>query len=183
MLLYHYTIGSKLKAIYEDGFLKLTPHAPKLGEKPVVWLSSNPVFEKTASKLVTSLDDMQPRLMSFEVCELRAGGTYRFVFDHIDQDVFLWQVLKHKAKMPKKTVKRLVSRAKSIKAKPSEWSGTLSVLPIEGVRLERRNLETGEWFLADEADKYQEPNSGLLMSRVGEVPKEFRGTEQSWEEV
>lgn len=49
--LWHYTIGQRLIPILESGVIKQATAFISEDEKPVVWFSTNPVWEKTCNKL------------------------------------------------------------------------------------------------------------------------------------
>ena len=48
MNLYHYTIADRLVKIMIDGSLKLTPKAPLVGERKVVWMTIKDEWDMTA---------------------------------------------------------------------------------------------------------------------------------------
>ena len=52
-MVWHYTILDAFRSILRDGFIKPATQFVPPGERPVVWFSSNPVWENSAAKGVT----------------------------------------------------------------------------------------------------------------------------------
>ena len=184
-IVFHYTVGVKLRDIAKDGHLKTTPTQPKLGEKPVVWLSSEPFYEATANKMVMLPGETRSRLSTMEEMDSRMGGMYRFRFDPKDfpPGFFMpWMVLKNRAKMPKKIVTRLVKRAKGVNARPSRWYGTLTALPITQATLERLDLKTSTWMpqSIEEAMSFTMPHDSVKQILDSEIPPSLRAYDEEW---
>lgn len=184
-VVYHYTVGLKLRAIARDGYLKLTPTEPKLGEKAVVWLSTEPLYEATATKMMMDINSERPRLSTMEEMDARMGGIYRFCFEpnaFPPDTVLPWAVLKHRARMPKKLTKRLVERAKRVKARPSRWYGTLNELPVEHATLQVLDLSNKQWQTVSLEQELSKPMPYDTVRQVAdfEMPKEFRARDDDW---
>lgn len=162
MKLYHYTIGTKLPLILNDGFLYLTPRHPKHPEKPVVWFSSNAEYENTALKV--GIDPITGQASVMTLSQLHEGGQgiYRFVFD--DVDAYQWDILKGQARIPSKIRKRLIRRATEIKANPSEWYGVLHEVSVSAARLEL--LTNNGWQTATPEQLETIDNTSTLMGRM-----------------
>lgn len=148
MLLYHYTVGYKLRDIFADGILHGSPRQVKLGEKRVVWLSANQHYEQTARKSISNPATGLSELLSIEDTATMCGGIYRFVFDtthpiYKDIKFIPWPALRTAAKMRDKHVKPMLARAKGVNASPKDWHGVLNHLSIEGATLQ--HLSENGW--------------------------------------
>ncbi len=142
---YHYTIGIKLPDIFQDGFLRTSPREPRYPERPVVWLSSNPEYERSALKIGVRPDGLAAAL-TLEAMAAVGRGVYRFrlVESPPGETVLPWELLKSRARMPEKLRRRLVERARECGALPGEWYGTLAPIPVEYLALEYR-APNGRW--------------------------------------
>lgn len=185
VVVYHYTVGLKLRSIAQDDYLMLTPSIPKLGEKPVVWLSTEPFYEPTANKMIMGPYDERPRLSTMEEMVAQMGGIYRFGFDPTTlppDTVVPWVVLKNRARMPKKIVNRLLKRARGVKARPSHWYGTMRELSIANATLEVLDLEQSQWVptTLSEALTIAMPYDRVQQLREHEMPKGLRATDEDW---
>jgi hypothetical protein len=183
--LFHYTVGLKLPSIQADGFLKTTPTEPKLGERPLVWLSSNPEYEHTARKHLMGSSDTGTRLGSLSEMDQYCHGVYRFCFplevltDHLS--ALPWPVLKTRSRMRKRLIDRLVKRAKGVKAKPMDWYGVMAALPIERATLERLDLSTGQWVETTlESASATEPAYKVEQILDNKVPTHLRARDEHW---
>lgn len=74
-ILWHYTCGIKIQSIISDGLIKQATAHIEPGEKPVVWFSSNKLWEPTASK-ATMRNNRLYRLTRDET-EREASGLFR----------------------------------------------------------------------------------------------------------
>lgn len=134
--LYHYTNGNKITAIINSGLILSSPDKPKPREKPIAWLSSNSVWEKTANKII--LKNGESKLLNQQETNFYCSGLFRFAFESNDypQELFQWPKLAVKARIPDNIKKRLVSRAKKASVKPEQWFGLLGNLDITKSKLE-----------------------------------------------
>lgn len=143
MKLFHYTLGIKLEAIFGTGAIRTSPVKPKYPEKPIAWLSTNPVFECSALKLGIMPGSGESRMMTLEEMEMHGQGLYRLVFDseRMEVEVLPWSLLRPRCKAKPKIIKRLLDRAKLAKSNPEEWYGTLNQeLPVATATLEVANI-------------------------------------------
>lgn len=87
---WHYTVGERLKAILQDGFIKpATANVPP-GERPIVWFTVSPDWEETANK--GWIDSKAGRYITLtrEETEKRGGGLFRIgVADDFPLEPFL----------------------------------------------------------------------------------------------
>lgn len=142
MKLFHYTIGIKLESIFFSGVIRTSPQQPRYPEKPIAWLSSNEVYEKTALKIGMTAGG-ESQMMTLEQMDLNGQGLYRFVFDtdKVEEEILHWPLLKTRSKAKPKVNKRLLERAKLAGVDPMQWYGTLDQeLPINTATLEKAEL-------------------------------------------
>ena len=121
--LWHYTTAERIDEIIESGEIRTSKHnATSRKEKPTVWVSSNPLWERTATKMI--IDEMGNRktLSMAEQHELIGLGRIEVYND--TPDLFTWHRFKNYI-APKKHIAREME-AVGIKkgANPSEWYGS-----------------------------------------------------------
>lgn len=141
---YHYTIGLKLQSIADEGVIRTSPLKPKWPEKPVAWLSINPVYENSALKVAMTRTG-KTKVMTLNDMAQVGQGIFRFLFteDSICQKIFPWRILRSKSKMPKKLISKLVRRAAEVKANPADWHGCMEPILLDGHNLEL--FQNGYW--------------------------------------
>jgi hypothetical protein len=135
-VLYHYTNGNKISSIIRSGIIISSPEKPKPREKSIAWLSSNPLWEKTANKII--LQNGISTLLNQTETSYYCRGLFRFVFDlsTYPGEIFQWPKLAVKARIPDGIKKRLVSRAKKASVKPEQWYGLIGNMNIAHSKLE-----------------------------------------------
>ncbi|MDH1472545.1 hypothetical protein [Shewanella sp. GD03713] len=144
MKLFHYTLGIKLESIFASGVIRTSPIKPKFPEKPIAWLSKNPVFENSALKVGIMPGSGDSRIMTLEEMEMHGQGLYRLVFDSevVEVEVLPWSLLRPRCKAKPKIIKRLLDRAKSASSNPEEWFGTVDQeLPVATATLEVASIQ------------------------------------------
>ena len=141
-IVWHYTIGDRALDILEGGVIKRATAGVPEGEKPIVWFSTNQVWEQTACKF-THTPTGPVRLNKEQTAEL-GNGLYRFgVLDKTAP--YKWRELRQKAGMTSATVKHLESWGKAQGANIGQWRGTFEDVPIEKcVAIEV--LKDGRWL-------------------------------------
>jgi hypothetical protein len=149
MKVWHYTTDDKLNSIYADEALLPTAIAIGPNERPVLWFSSNPVWEPTANKALgverngqrTMIRPMTNAEM-FRMFKLRRFG--------IDSERLMhWPVLRKAARIGMTEQRRMIKRAREMGSAPHHWYGTLDPVPLSD--LVREDYIHGEgWVLYDE---------------------------------
>lgn len=142
MNLYHYTVGIKIPSILNDGYLKLTPKQPIENETPLVWVSSNELWEETANK--AAYINGEYKVLTREQTSLYCNGLYRFMF-HVNQISGLMQyknLLKEKL-IPETLFNSLIDAGVKVNANPDEWYASTSPLFIKNARLQV--LHNNQW--------------------------------------
>lgn len=136
MFLYHYTNGLKIAAIVNAGILMATPEKPKPGEKRVVWFSSNPLWEKTANKIVSI--NGEEKLLDMKGTEKYTQGLFRIKLKKESmENLYGWPLLAAKARIPENIKKRLTKRAKAAKVNAQEWFGVIGDVELKEFVVEK----------------------------------------------
>jgi len=160
-----------MASILKDGHLRTVPDKKslRLKEKPIMWLSSNPTFEKTASKII--MKNGVAKLCNMEETEKYCNGLYRFVFNEGDlEGVLSWPRVAVEARMPEKVKQRLIKRGKKAKVDPRQWFGVLNNVDILSVKLEKRvGKKWVEVEIKDEVRKISK--EGHVVSQGGSVKR------------
>lgn len=147
MKLYHYTNGIKIRKIIESGEIKMSPERPKPMEKRICWLSSHPLWEKTANKIM--MTETGSQLLNEAETEQMCGGLFRFVIDSetYPDKIIQWPRLGVEARIPPNVKKRLIDRAQKANVQPTQWFGTLNPIQIQYCTLEMK--VNGSWESVD----------------------------------
>ncbi|EDP96746.1 hypothetical protein U8527_00385 [Kordia algicida OT-1] len=141
MKFYHYTPTIRLKEIIESKEIKLaTQSVFNKKEKPVAWVSTNPNWENTATKMVSTIFG-KPRQLTFEEQAENLGCAR---IEVKSTGLMTWAKLKHKANMDLKAARAFEFTGKQKKANPNEWFGSLT--PIKNDRwIKIEVFENGKW--------------------------------------
>lgn len=165
--LYHYTIGPKMPLISQSG--ELLPFgfglATNSREKAVLWWSSHPHWEPTATKVI-SLDGGN----SFERPPLEKlhdiAGCYRFRLDlrnpvgihSAGVKLLPWARLPLVARIAGQDVQQMIATGVRLGAIPSQWWGCLEAVPLQ--------LEVSGLL---RVDAYQEDGTWRQLSGMAEA--------------
>lgn len=125
---YHYTPHERLEQIIESGQINLaTASVGHSKEKACAWVSTNELWERTASKLIVSPDGNY-RMLSFrEQHELI--GCARIQVE--PRGLFSWKTLIKLANMNKQIAKNMELTGMECGARVSQWFGSLRPIPID----------------------------------------------------
>ena len=151
---YHYTVLRKLLAILNDGEIRLSPTFAKKIEKPVVWCSTHPDWEPTASCLVRRSDGVLLKRSKREIHN-QDGGLVRIALKP-DVKVFTFEQYRKASRISKRHARTLVQFAETFGADLSMWR--VCFLPLgrtcwDGIEVYDWN--TGRWV------PHQTPSPGL----------------------
>ena len=109
-------------------------------EKPVTWISSNPFWENTATKMMNTEKGLIQLTFNQQV---QYFGCARIEVK--PENLIPWTSLKHQAKIDKKKAKDLVEKGKKMGGNPNEWHGSLSPINInDWIKIEVYN--NGVWM-------------------------------------
>jgi hypothetical protein len=124
---WHYTIGNHLLMILESGAtLPATAHVPP-GERPIVWFSTNPYWEKTVTKGLLQSDGT--------VCNLGMRGMLNYgpqlfrIAVPAEAAPHNWPALRKLSGMNPRFAAGLARIARRWHAHPNEWRGTFYPVP------------------------------------------------------
>lgn len=138
---YHYTPEIRIPEIIESGKINLATVYVYGKEKPCVWLSTNPIWEKTASKMASNSYGMLTQL-NFEE-QLEMFGCARIEVK--SSNLIPWKKLKHVAEIDAKLADALEYVGKKRGADPVEWYGSLSPIGInDWIKIEI--YKNGKWI-------------------------------------
>ncbi|MBI5277358.1 MAG: hypothetical protein HY854_12950 [Burkholderiales bacterium] len=130
---FHYAPGIYLPKILSSGHLRPS-NAGAPHERPVLWFSSNPVWENTANKLFRNADGSVHR-MSF--CEQRESfGCVRFRLPGDDERLLSFRAAMARANARRHDVRTLEVIGMLQGATPGQWFGTLDAVDLADVEVE-----------------------------------------------
>jgi hypothetical protein len=136
-MIWHYTKGTRIDAILEDGFIRPTSIGISKGERPIVWFSTRQDWEPTitaglAEDGITLEDYVQA-----------AKGLFRIgVAD--DFPLKTWRVLLRESRMDLRRADGLLLVAAKEGASPDDWRGTFYPVPSTAW-ISRQALIGNEW--------------------------------------
>ncbi len=130
MKLWHYTSRDRLFEIIESGEIYTTKsNVTGAKESATVWISANPIWEKTATKLVQTENGEYYRLTKQEQHQIMGLG--RIEINPTNLSIFSWQhFAKHIA------AKRHIARDMEVHGRqaggnPNQWFGSTKPIPKE----------------------------------------------------
>ena len=141
-LIWHYTVGSSFTSIIEDGLIRPATGYIPVGERPIVWFSTEQFWEPTVSKGLRledgTIEDLgMTRLLELNFPLFRIG---------VDPEVapYTWSDLKSLSGMSSDVARSLKSTAKARGANPSRWRGTFD--PVSSDQWKTvEYLKDGNW--------------------------------------
>lgn len=146
MLLYHYTIPQYVPSILAQGRINVERDAQAQGfGRPAVWLSSNPVMENTALKMIRYRGEFIT--LTFKE-QAKKVGVVRFVFVYPTVRLFVmdWPTYRKYSGIHTANADGLEKAGRKCGANPSEWYA--SVLPVyrnQWLRVEAVDPDTLQW--------------------------------------
>lgn len=127
-LLYHYTSGQHLELILTKGELTVSEWERKNKVKPpAVWLSTNPIWENTATKLISEKGIIR-KLTKAEQHQLY--GLVRFVLVFKKERLCSWAKYKHVSNTPTEMYVALERSGLEQGANPNEWFASFKNIPL-----------------------------------------------------
>jgi len=148
---YHYTHNQALSDILESGHVKLATASAYKKEKPVAWVSSNPHWENTATKMVHDGKGNFQHLTFKQ--QFESIGCTRIEIN--SKILYTWAKLRHKTHMHPIVADSMEKVGIQQGANPKEWLGSL--YPIHkkhwlGIEI----FKDGEWkkFEIENARKF-----------------------------
>lgn len=118
-LIYHYTSGQHLVEILERGELIVSEWEKNSKVKPpALWLSLNPVWENTATKMI-KVNGKIKQLTKDE--QHQKIGLIRFVIEFKPDTLCSWAKYKYKSNTPQHTYDEMEKKGIMLGANPKEW--------------------------------------------------------------
>jgi hypothetical protein len=127
-LIYHYTVKEHLIKILDSGELIVSQWEKKNNVKPAaLWLSLNPVWEKTASKQVKENGNVRQLTKEEQHQNL---GLIRFVLEFKKDTLCSWAKYKHKSNTPIQIYESMEQVGLKEGADPNEWYVSFKNIPV-----------------------------------------------------
>lgn len=167
-MVWHYTILDRFRSILRDGFIKPATEYVPPDERPVVWFSSNPVWEQSAAK--TFVAGGISRTGSFE--DHVSVGVFR-IGVHPETAPYRWKEIKELSNMDSSVAQNLYKVAIEDGARPGEWYGTFDPVPRDAwVSVE--TWREGQWRQFDCAslshgDEVEDSTASAVRQRMDDL--------------
>tara|TARA_R110001632_G_scaffold63888_2_gene152285 strand:+ start:240 stop:698 length:459 start_codon:yes stop_codon:yes gene_type:complete len=127
-LIYHYTSEKHLSKILETGELTVSEWEKKNKVKPpALWLSLDPVWENTATKLIS--ENGKLRSLTKEE-QHQKFGLIRFVLEFKKENLCSWGKYKYKSNTPIQTYESMEQSGIEKGANPKEWYASFKNIPL-----------------------------------------------------
>ena len=138
---FHYTTENRLEIILQSEIILLAGSGiENKNEKPCAWVSSNPKWEPTATKMIRNQKG-EPTQMTFEE-QLKNFGCARIEVE--PKGLLPWKTIRKTAKIKPRMADAMESWGIQIGGSPSEWFGSFS--PIDINRWIRAEIfRDGKW--------------------------------------
>jgi hypothetical protein len=115
-MIWHYTKHVHLPAITKERLIKPAEKYIGVNERPIVWFSTNPLWERT-------VHDIQ-QLLAMGIYPARIGVSE-------ETAPYPFNKLRRLSRMKARTADDLINAASRLGADPKEWRGTLDPVPSE----------------------------------------------------
>jgi hypothetical protein len=142
-MVWHYTVGEKLKLITAARYLRPTDGYVDKDERPALWFSRRDSYEPVACK-----DIVRGRVrtsLNVEETHRLGGGLIRFGLPADDERLHDWRRFKIESGITQRTARRLERTARRKGSYSAQWSVSYDPIPLEDLTLERYDLESGTW--------------------------------------
>jgi hypothetical protein len=137
---YHYTTETVLDEIINSKTIRLATKDVPTNEKPVAWVSINPKWEHTSTKMLRSMDGKIHQLTFYDQLIHFGCARIQVMSDSLNTR----EKLIHIARISSGTVDFLEDRGRTMGGEPSEWFGSMYPIGIEKwIRAEI--FVDGEW--------------------------------------
>lgn len=128
-LVWHYTTTSRLQQILSDGFIRPAAAVLQGGDKPVVWFSSNSVWEESANK--STRNSVGEIVLGNKESTRHFGGGLARIACNAELVPFSWKEFKKQSGVKSKIADAIYAAAIAHGARPSEWFATFEPVPAE----------------------------------------------------
>jgi hypothetical protein len=141
---WHYTVMQSLEKIIKCGVIKPADIEITLGEKPITWFSTNPVWENTVIK--GYVRNGHQELLGMRGLLEHGHGIARIGIAK-ETAPLRWNDLREQSEMPAWFASSLAKVARRWNAKPGEWRGTFDAVPREKwLTIETYDAKTYSWL-------------------------------------
>jgi hypothetical protein len=147
-MVWHYTTVDRLVMIIAAGEIRPATTGVPNGEKPIVWFSTHPEWEPTATKAMKDRNGWTRRATIEEV-EQFSGGLARIGVAP-ETAPHSWRELKHMSGMRSGEARRLERAAVEDRSFTGDWRGTFDSVPRERW-LAVQVFRNGAWTDLDES--------------------------------
>src|SRR5262245_9462585 len=130
---FHYTIGAKLPAILADGVIRPATAFVPDGERPVVWFSTNPVWEQSANKALLDPVTGAWQPLTREETADHGGGLVRIEVEP-SAAPFRWRQFSRIARASRSICRGLERVAAKTGDDPADWRFSLGSVPLTAWR-------------------------------------------------
>ncbi len=153
---WHYTVETRLEEIIQSEQIIVTmDNSTKKKEKPTCWVSSNPTWEKTATKTYT--DEFGNQILMTQEQQLEHFGLARIEVDP-QFGFYSWKTFKKIGNVDKKIIQSMEEHGIRLGASPHQWFCSFKPIPIDyWIRAEV--FKNGKWI---EYDVFEEINDDLI---------------------
>jgi hypothetical protein len=162
---YHYTIEHKAREILDSGYLKPTgtPATPR--EKPVLWFSTNTLYEVTAIKPLMIGGQIQ-----YPTWEEYRSMFKLYRFGLMQDAIYLapWRTICKNAKTPSKLRKSMERVGQAQGGRTSQWFGTLDRVNTLETVMEVMDAD-GIWRWARDGDAPQPLPDNMVSGNFDEI--------------
>ena len=135
---WHYTNGRRIDQIIESGQINLATAYIEKNERPAVWLSTNPLFENTATRLTKEGEDIpfnDSRLPAIRI-EVRPSDKY-----------VTWARFKHTGKISPRMAMHVEKVGRESGANPAQWYASFRpILMKDWLSIEIWDNSTRKWI-------------------------------------
>ncbi len=140
---YHYTPECRLPEILKSKNILLIKTHIQGKEKPCAWVSTNQVWENTATKMAYSPSDNQLIQLDFEQ-QLEKFGCARIQVK--PTNLLSWEKLKNTGQIDSVVANGYEQAGKKMGGNPNQWYGSLAPIHInDWIKIEV--YRNGEWIL------------------------------------
>ena len=135
--IYHYTTEQAMRDILNDGKLKVSEWEKRNNVKPAaLWLSTNNIWENTATKMVQKPNGRILQLSKEEQSE--QFGLIRFVLNFDKEKLCSWGKYRYKSNTNQQTYFNMEKVGISQGSNPKEWYASFKDIPLQDViRIEK----------------------------------------------
>jgi hypothetical protein len=146
-LVYHYTVECNFKKILASGVILPATAGVLPPERPIVWFSTNPLWENTVKKGIPFKEDGFFFVETMGWAEFNSCGIPLYRIGVARETAPLrWRDLRELSLMWPTYASALVRVAKMEYAQSGEWRGTFDPVPVEKwVTVETYNVQAMRW--------------------------------------